>query len=211
MNDKHNEYKCSCCDGWSTKLNEHETKLTAALARVSELEASVIYWRDAWAKAQVEVDTRPFPEDAKMKITNIEAEKDDALALLNKCEIERDTIFAHNKQLEAVLRQNAYMSDHDHRSFCNECDMLKGQKHQTDCHIGAALIASELLEEELDHYITSFYEGKAAYRYVTGRTTDFMPKTSSTCECIYDNDKNLLLCDKHIDEQYVTVTVTNKE
>ena len=36
-------------------------------------------------------------------------------------------------------------------------------------------------------------------------------RLSDVASQIYDNDKNLLLCDKHIDEQYVTVTVTNKE
>jgi DNA-directed RNA polymerase subunit RPC12/RpoP len=65
-----------------------ETERDAALIRISELEAEVIHWRDAWAKAQVEVDTRPWPEDAKMKIFQLETERDDALAILNEREIQ---------------------------------------------------------------------------------------------------------------------------
>jgi len=44
------------------------------------------YYREAWAHAQVEVDTRPWPEDAKARISELEDECNAALARIERLE-----------------------------------------------------------------------------------------------------------------------------
>ncbi len=117
------------------------------------------HWRESWARAQVEVNTRPLPDSAGLKITSLQdalaqalKERDDAQSALreSQAECERLSVYAQQCKNSEAEWQRRYLEQ------CDELERLAERVEEAERLLRDELHRIHL--ESCDCFIDGTYE-----------------------------------------------------